>query len=119
MAFGTKRNASLLSGQTTSTTGTAVQLINSTTPGVGGVVTATIVQVGAATTAATFSVEVSVDVGSTYRALTAITAPTAAGTYDWTIGIPDATTHVRIDYTAQSGGTSSTMDAQIGWVDAS
>jgi hypothetical protein len=72
-----------------------------------------IVQVGTATTAASFSLQWSPD-GSTYYAGQTFTAGTAAATYTWTIAVPVTAEDVQIVYTAQSGGTSSTLTAQLG-----
>ncbi len=72
-----------------------------------------IVQVGTATTAASFQVQYSFD-GSTYYTLITITAPTTAGTYYWTISLPVTAAYVEIVYGAQSGGTSSTLTGQVG-----
>jgi hypothetical protein len=74
-----------------------------------------IVQVGAATSAATFTVQASPD-GSTYYSGQTYTAPTAAGTTSWTIAVPVTAESVQIVYTAQTGGTSSTLTAQLGQV---
>jgi hypothetical protein len=43
---------------------------------------------------------------------------TAAATYTWSIPLPETATHVRIVYTQQSGGTSSTLSAETGEVTA-
>ena len=74
-----------------------------------------LVQVGSATTAATFIVQASPD-GSTYYSGPTYTAPTTAGTYNWTIAVPVTAEDVQIVYTAQAGGTSSTLAAQLGQV---
>jgi len=74
-----------------------------------------IVQVGTATTAATFTIQSSPD-GSTYFSGQTYTAPTAAGTYTWNLAVPASAQDVQIVYTAQSGGTSSTLTAQLGQV---
>jgi hypothetical protein len=72
-----------------------------------------IVQVGTATTAASFSVQWSPD-GATYYAGQTYTAGTSAGTYSWVIACPVTAEDVQIVYAAQSGGTSSTLTAQLG-----
>jgi hypothetical protein len=72
-----------------------------------------IVQVGTATSAATFTPQSSPD-GSTYFSTQTYTAPTATGTYTWVIDVPVTAEGVQIVYTAQSGGTSSTLTAQLG-----
>jgi hypothetical protein len=76
-----------------------------------------LVQTGTATTAASFIVQVSPD-GTTWFSLIPITAPTAAGTYDWVIDVPITAESVRIQYTQQAGGTSSSLTAQLGQVTA-
>jgi hypothetical protein len=75
----------------------------------------TIAQVGTATTAASFQVQYSFD-ASTYYTLATYTAGTGAATYTWTINIPATAQYVQIVYSAQSGGTSSTLNAQLGEV---
>jgi hypothetical protein len=78
-----------------------------------------IVQVGAATTAATFNVQVSFDGGTDYFDVTGVVgAGTAAATYLWTVPLPDDASHVRIVFTAQAGGTSSTLSAEAGAITA-
>ncbi len=74
-----------------------------------------IVQVSTATTAATFTVQWSPD-GSTYYSGQTYTAPTAAATTNWVVAVPVTAEDVQIVYTAQSGGTSSTLTAQLGQV---
>jgi hypothetical protein len=74
-----------------------------------------IVQVGTATTAATFTVQFSPD-GSTFYSAQTFTAPTSAATTSWVIAVPVTAEDVQIVYTAQSGGTSSTLTAQLGQV---
>jgi hypothetical protein len=74
-----------------------------------------IVQVGTATTAATFTVQWSPD-GSTYYSGQTYTAPTGAATTAWAVAVPVTAESVQIVYTAQSGGTSSTLTAQLGTV---
>jgi hypothetical protein len=74
-----------------------------------------IVQVGTATTAATFTVQWSPD-GSTYFSGQTYTAPLGAATTAWVIAVPVTAQDVQIVYTAQSGGTSSSLTAQLGQV---
>jgi hypothetical protein len=111
-----KASVSHVTGQTasTTTTGTDVSASYRTMIGV------SIVQVGTATTAATFRVQCSPDGGTNYYDESGdIAAGTAAGTYTWgpdSAVIPDAATHVRLVYVAQSGGTSSTLSAIVGKV---
>jgi hypothetical protein len=74
-----------------------------------------IVQVGTASTAANFYVQWSPD-GSTYYSGQTYTAPTSAATTNWVIAVPVTAEDVQIVYAAQSGGTSSTLTAQLGQV---
>jgi hypothetical protein len=74
-----------------------------------------IVQVGTATTAASFTVQCSPD-GSTYYNLTTLTAGVSAATYNWIVDIPVTAESVQIVYSAESGGTSSTLTGQLGQV---
>lgn len=76
-----------------------------------------LVQTGTATTPASFIVQVTPD-GVTWFSLLAITAQTAAGTYDWVIDLPITAEAVRLQYSAQSGGTSSSLTAQLGQITA-
>jgi carbon monoxide dehydrogenase subunit G len=107
----TKTGVSHVSGQTTSTTTTATD-IGAIYRAMIGV---SIVQVGTATTAATFRVQVSPDGGTNYYDFTGdIAAGTAAATYTWAVELPDASNRVRIVFVQQSGGTSSTLSAVVG-----
>ncbi len=74
-----------------------------------------IVQVGTASTAAAFTLQFSPD-GATYYSGQTYTAPTSASTTNWIIALPVTAEDVQIVYTAQSGGTSSTLTAQLGQV---
>ena len=77
---------------------------------------ASIVQVGTATTAATFTIQQSPD-GSTYYSGPTYTIGTAAATYTpGPIALDPTCASVQIVYTAQSGGTSSTATFQLGEV---
>ena len=78
-----------------------------------------IVQVGTATTAATVQILVSPD-GTTYYSPGAllITAPLAAGTYNWVLQIPVTAIDYEVTFTTQSGGTSSTVVVQSNNVSA-
>lgn len=107
----TKTDTSHVSGQTTSTTTTATDISNaySATIYVG------IVQVGTASSAATAKIELSTD-GTNYYDYVTLTAGTAAATYEWVIELTADAQYVRIVFTQQSGGTSSTLDARVGEV---
>lgn len=110
----TKSSASHLSGQTSTTatpTGTSIADAYRASAYI------EIVVVGTATTGALVYVEVSVDNTDWYR-LAELQAGLAAGTYEWVVQLPDDAQYVRTPYTAQSGGTSSTLDVQIGKVTA-
>lgn len=73
-------------------------------------------QVGTATTGASFQIQWSPDGGTTYYNSAVYTAGLSAATYYWTIDIPVTATKVQVIYTQQSGGTSSTITAQLGQV---
>lgn len=75
-----------------------------------------LVQVGTATTAASIQVKVSPDGGTTWYLLTTVTFGTAAGTYDGVIDIPITAKSVEVVYSAEAGGTSSTLTIQLGQV---
>ncbi len=77
----------------------------------------TIVQVGTASTAATFNVQQSPD-GSTFYAGATFTAGLAAATYTWQIALDPTCEKVQVAWTTQSGGTSSTITIQLGQVTA-
>lgn len=78
-----------------------------------------IVQVGTATTAATFIVQCSYDGGTDYYDVTGTVATgTAAATYLWSVPLPDDASHVRMVFAAQAGGTSSTLNAEAGKITA-
>lgn len=106
----TKATVSHLTAQTTTTatpTGTSIADAYRATAYI------EIVQVGTATTAATVSVEVSPD-NTDWYSLGTFSAGTAEDTYEWVVQLPDDAQYVRTPYTAQAGGTSSTLDVQIG-----
>lgn len=108
----TKGATALATNVTTTSTTSAVDVSDAYAPGI----TWSIVQVGTATTAARFTVEVSVDGGTTYRGVQSVAAGLAAGTYSDSIALDPFVTHVRLAFTQQSGGTSSTLNAQVGEV---
>lgn len=69
--------------------------------------------VGSPTAGASFQAQYSYD-GTSYYTIRSATAPTAAGTYYWTIAMPLSAADVQVVYTAQTGGTSSTIAIQVG-----
>lgn len=70
-------------------------------------------QVGTATAAATFQVQTSPD-GSTWYNGPVYSAGLAAGSYPWpVIAVSPGSRKVRVAFTAQSGGTSSTINVQL------
>jgi len=106
----TKAQTQTLTNQTTSITNpTPVDV--STADHV--VVTATIDQVGTATTAAYITVEGSPDNGTTWIELARVSAGVDAGTYQFVIPVSTAWPSIRTPYSAQSGGTSSTANAWV------
>lgn len=109
-----KTNATLLSAVTTTQTSSA----QDTSGDYANDLYVSIAQVGTATTAASFQVQWSEDAGSTYYNSGTYTAGTAAATYYWTVSIPATATNVKVAFTQQSGGTSSTCTAQLGRVTA-
>lgn len=110
----TKAATTLASGVTTTSTTPAQDCSNAYAADVG----VKIVQVGSATSAASFKVEVSFDGGTDYYTHAEASAGLAAATYTWTIALPPSATHVRIAFVTQSGGSSSTLDAELGEVTA-
>jgi hypothetical protein len=74
-----------------------------------------IVQVGTASTVASFTVEFSADAGSNFRSSVGpFNAGTAAATYKFgPIVCPPGQSSVRVVQTAQSGGTSSTITVDV------
>lgn len=108
----TKTDTSHVSGQTTSTTTTATDISNAYRASI----YISIVQVGAATTAATVQIEVSTDGTNYFDYGGVLTAGTAAATYEWVVQLPDDAQNVRLVFTQQSGGTSSTLSARVGEV---
>lgn len=76
------------------------------------------VVVGTPSAGASIQVQVSPDGGTTYYSpgVLSYTFPTAAGTYDVLIDLPVTATKIKLAYTAQTGGTSSTLTAQLGQV---
>ena len=77
---------------------------------------ASITQVGTAnTSAAQFLIAWSPD-GSTFYNGPIYTAGVNAATYYWTLAVPVTAVKVMINFTAQNGGTSSTITAQLGQI---
>jgi hypothetical protein len=79
-----------------------------------------VVQVGTATTAATIQIQVSPDAGTTYYSPTTLlwTAGLAAGTYPFVLWVPTTATKIKVTFTTQVGGTSSTVVCQLNTVTA-
>ncbi len=77
-----------------------------------------IVVVGTATTAASYKVQVTPDASTyyDYPSNSSYTAGTAAATYEWAILLPTDGQSVQVVYTAQQGGTSSTLTGHVGRV---
>src|ERR1044072_3981453 len=107
-----KTSISVFSGQTTTSTSAAKD--------VSAVYAATlfvdIVVVGTPTAAASFQVQESPDGGTTYYLGPVISTNLAAATYDFKYALDPTTDHVKVTFTQQTGGTSSTCTAQIGTV---
>ena len=74
-----------------------------------------ITQVGTATTPAAFTIQQSPE-GVNYFPGPTYTAGTAAGNYSWIIALDPTCTSVKIVYTSQAGGTSSTLSPELGEV---
>lgn len=114
MAAGDKGNAALA----TAVTATGVQSAYNLGDGkIRPQVNVQVLQTLVPTTASITLVETSVD-GTNYSELGRRITPLAAGTYSWTLFPGDASTHVRTSFTQQVGptGSSSTLNAQIGYV---
>jgi hypothetical protein len=106
---------SVASGVTTTSTTTAASIASAYLTSLG----VKIVQVGTATTVASFIIQVSFDGGTDYFDHTgSVAAGANAATYTWTVPLPDDATHVKIAFTAQAGGTSSTLSAEAGAITA-
>ncbi len=110
----TKGNLSVLSAVTTTQTSSAQSLTDAYAAGI----YVTIVVVGTATTGASFILQWSPDGGTTYYNGPSYVAGLSAATYSWVIAAPPDATHVKVAYTQQSGGTSSTLTAQISKITA-
>jgi hypothetical protein len=73
-----------------------------------------LVVVGTPTTSANFAIQQSPDAGTTYYSGPIYSAALTAGTYYWgPILLGMTCTKVKVSFTAQSGGTSSTLTAQL------
>jgi hypothetical protein len=106
----TKTNVSIYSAQTSSVaigSATAYDLDDSYETDV----YVSLVQTGTATTAASIEVHISPDDSDYYRA-TVWSAGLTAATYQIVISVPSGKA-VKIVYTAQSGGTSSSLTAEL------
>jgi hypothetical protein len=105
----TRTNTSLFSGQTTTATSSAVNVATD----YAREIYVSIVQVGSASTGASFYIQYSAD-GTNYNYQSAVfTCPTVAGTYNWSVQLPIGIEKVKMTFTAQSGGTSSTCTADL------
>ncbi len=71
----------------------------------------TVVVVGTATTGATIQIQVSHDAGTTYISPPSLlwTAGLAAATYTFLLWVPTTATRIKVTFTQQAGGTSSTV----------
>ncbi len=106
----TKASASVLSAVTTTQTSSAIDVSASYAT----TIYVSIVVVGTATTGAIFQPQFSPDSGTTYYNGPAYSAGLAAATYQWEVNVPSDATHLKVAFTQQSGGTSSTCTVQIG-----
>lgn len=111
----TLTNTVVASGIVVSCTTTGVSIVSGYTKELG----VSVAQVGTASTAASWCAQISFDGGSTYydhagTSQAGISAGTAAATYSWTVPLPATSTHVRLVFVQQAGGTSSTLNAQAG-----
>ncbi len=106
----TKANTTLLSAVTTTQTSSAADISTVYAADV----YVSIIEVGTAATAASFIIQWSEDGGTTYYNSPVYSAGLAAATYYWTIAVPATADHVKIAFTAEAGGTSSTCTAQLG-----
>ncbi len=103
-------SSSWASGSTT-TSGTCTAV--STATHYADTIYLTLVQVGVATTAATFTIWQSPD-GTNYYAGPTYSAGLTAATYTWEIALDPTCQSVQVAWTTQSGGTSSTITIQLG-----
>jgi hypothetical protein len=80
----------------------------------------TVVVVGTATTAATVQLQISPDAGTTYYNLPTLlwTAGLTAATYTFFFPVPTTAGKIKVVFTQQSGGTSSTNVTQLNTVTA-
>lgn len=104
-----KSNISILGAVTTTQTSSTIDLSDAYMADV----YVNIVQVGTATTAASFQINVSPDGGTTYYNGPVYTAGTTASTYSWQIAVPSDATKLQLAFITQAGGTSSTITAQL------
>lgn len=110
----TKTNTTLLNAVTTTQTSSA----QDTSGDYADDLYVSITQVGTATTAASFYLQWSDDAGATYHVSATYAAGLTAATYEWVVSVPVTATNVKVTFTAQAGGTSSTCTAQLGRVTA-
>jgi hypothetical protein len=75
---------------------------------------ANIVVAGTPTGAAAIQPQYSVDGGTTYYNGFTYKTDLAAGTYPFIIDVPPTTNRLKLVFTQQTGGTSSTLTAQLG-----
>lgn len=110
----TKTSVTLLSAVTTTQTSSA----QSTAGDYADTCFISIAQVGTATTAAQLQVQESPDGGTTWYQPSSklVTAGLAAGTYYAEIPLDPTASGVKVTYTQQAGGTSSTCTVQLGQV---
>jgi hypothetical protein len=110
----TKSNTTHLSAVTTTQTSTATDISGDYADDM----YVSIAVVGTASAGATFQLQWSEDGGTTYYNSPVYTAGLTATTYYWVVSIPATANRVKIVFTAQTGGTSSTCTAQLGRVTA-
>lgn len=108
----TKSSTTLLSAVTTTTTSSAADCSGDYAQQV----YVSIAVVGSPSGAATFSLQWSPDGGTTYYSGPTYSADVTATIDYWVIDVPVTATKVKIVFTAQTGGTSSTCTAQLGQV---
>lgn len=109
----TKSFTSIFSAVTATTTSAAIAVTTS----YASEVYVNIVVVGAPTVGASFSIQCSADTSTYPSVIGPFSAGIVALTYNFPpIVIPPGTSDIKIAYTAQTGGTSSTINAQVSLV---